>query len=149
MASFHDGAWSFHAPLSGWRVWNIARRSLFVFNGEAWRPVGRERLTLGWTYHVNAPGSDDADGLSSLIPFATLQWAIDAALDQDCGGQSVTIQLVDGIHEGPISLSEPLLGTTRLVISENEVSPDSVTLQHKGNLISVAGTPSSCCLGCD
>jgi len=37
LAVWADGAWQFHAPQAGWRVWNKQEDALLVFDGTLWR----------------------------------------------------------------------------------------------------------------
>ena len=45
VAAFQDGAWSFKAPQTGWRIYVEAEFSVLVFDGSVWRD-------LGWAIHA-------------------------------------------------------------------------------------------------
>lgn len=97
----------------------------------------RQRLTADRTYHVDPTGSDTNDGLAAGSAFATIQHAIDTALELDCAGFDVTIQLAAGTYSGQISLSRPMLGTDRLTILGDTATPGNVLLDHSSHLVSV------------
>ncbi len=39
IASFRNGAWTFHAPRTGWSVWVVDEKAPYVFDGSAWAMV--------------------------------------------------------------------------------------------------------------
>jgi hypothetical protein len=51
LATWRDGAWMFRKPVTGFRLYDQARRRLMVFDGNAWQPVGVsdqvDRLGIG------------------------------------------------------------------------------------------------------
>lgn len=104
---------------------------------------GREILGADRTYHVDpAGGSDSNDGLSPDSAFQSIQRAIEAALNLDAAGHSVTIKLADGTYASGGWVNRPMFDGSQLNIIGNTEDPGSVVVAASGAnafLIDAAG----------
>ena len=92
----------------------------------------REVLSADRTYFVDPAGSDDNDGFTAATPFLTIQRAIDAALNLDGAGHTVTIQLADGTYTSGGRVSRPMFDGSQLNIVGNPAAPGSVEIAVTG-----------------
>lgn len=46
IASFQDGAWTFHAPREGWRIWIADEDILLIFDGSSWTGAATQNAAL-------------------------------------------------------------------------------------------------------
>lgn len=92
----------------------------------------RPRLQGDRTYYVNAATGNDIlfSGLSPLLPFKTIQKAVDTAYSLDWNGFNVTIQLADGTYTSGVVASGRFVGLTTfnggLTIKGNQATPSNV-----------------------
>lgn len=90
----------------------------------------RQRLLGDRTYYVSPTGSDLFPGTSSLLPFKTIQKAVDTAYSLDWNGYNVTIQLADGTYTAGVVASGRFVGLTTynggLTIKGNAATPSNV-----------------------
>lgn len=92
----------------------------------------REILAADRTYFVDPTGSDANDGLTAATPFLTIQKAIDAALNLDGAGHTVTIQLADGVYTSGGRISRPMFDGGQLNIIGNPAAPGNVEVAVTG-----------------
>lgn len=92
----------------------------------------RERLTADRTYFINSStGNDNNTGLSSSVPFATIQKGVDtAAFSLDLAGKNVLIEVADGTYNEAVSL--------RGFTSPGDGNGGTISLYG------ASGTPASC-----
>lgn len=62
LAVFHDGAWRFHAPHTGWIAWVADEGQALVFDGGAWSPFTGTSINPAAMVGVNT----EADGTNRL-----------------------------------------------------------------------------------
>jgi Protein of unknown function (DUF2793) len=59
-----DTAWSFYAPKTGWRVYDVATKTLYVYNGTSWSPaypVVNQAVTAAGANSAGATVLDSSD----------------------------------------------------------------------------------------
>lgn len=82
MASFDDGAWTFHAPRKGWRAFVEAENRIFVFDGAAWTALQADVSEAQNLRFIGLAAAADADNPLN----ARLNAALFNALRTDEGG---------------------------------------------------------------
>jgi hypothetical protein len=99
----------------------------------------REVLTAARTYYVSLAGSNSNDGLSPGSSFQTIQHAVDVALfNLDTGGNTVVIQLADGVYDlagDTIGVYLPPLGGGSVYVRGNLATPANVVVKTTDNYV--------------
>jgi hypothetical protein len=90
----------------------------------------REALYADRTYYVSTTGSDENDGLSSSLAFASIQRAVNAIDTLDIGNYNVTIEVADGTYTTNNITLNSYVGRGTVKILGNSANPSSVTLTN-------------------
>jgi hypothetical protein len=111
---------------------------------------GRLRLKASVTIYVNeSTGNDSYPGLTSALPFASLQAAINFVANKvDLNGYNVTISVADGTYTTGVSVNGPWIGTGTVLLQGDTTTPanciisttsaNCVTVTNNG-LLSITG----------
>ncbi|MEZ5923919.1 MAG: DUF2793 domain-containing protein [Hyphomicrobiaceae bacterium] len=71
IATWQDGAWAFHVPQTGWRVWSVPESALLAWTGTDWTVAGGVSL-VNPAEHVGVNATADATNRLSVSSPATL-----------------------------------------------------------------------------
>jgi hypothetical protein len=98
-------------------------------------PSERESLTANRIYYVRTDGNDANNGLSntSAGAFATIQYAVDRAVNLDPMNYSITIQIGDGTYDEGFVYLPWHIGSRSIILQGNETTIGAVVIQGSTN----------------
>lgn len=95
IAAWQDGAWSFHGPQEGWRVWIADEDILLVFDGASWTGAATQNAALIGV-NTSADSTNKLAVSSSAVLFNHAGGNVQVKLNKSGDGDTASLLLQSG-----------------------------------------------------